>query len=234
MALIKCPNCQKDVSSMVNYCPFCNADLTHIKNSAAQNDSLYYNPNAGYSSPRPENRPNPDNSQESFLHDPDIDEYSRDFSEYDTAPNPPRQNHPSGDSGQTPASVSSRQNHSGSRQQKSKRQASYGRRLLGYRAGNPLYMLISIFYHMAACVGVLYALSLTPQYTEGKLLIFHLCRVILAAIMLFLPVLLLTNNKLRRSLPLFSSKKKTRIAAGFLILYIPLIVLFIVSWYFCL
>lgn len=240
MALIKCPNCQKDVSSMVTYCPFCDADLTHVKVSAAQNSDSYYDPDAGFSLQYPDYQPASGNYENFLTEDPDTDEFSSSYPESQTAQEDPR--HRRTDSG-------SRQNRSGSgsqissKQERSntsssprqrKRQAPYGRKLLGYRAGNPFYMLVSVCYHMAACVGILYALSFTPQYMADGTMIFHLCRVILAAIMLFLPLLLLTENKIRRKLPFFGSKKVSLVAVGFLILYIPLAALFYASWYFCL
>ena len=41
MALIKCPKCQKDVSSMISRCPFCNTDLTQVDPPVIREDSYY-------------------------------------------------------------------------------------------------------------------------------------------------------------------------------------------------
>lgn len=249
MALIKCPNCQKDVSSMVTYCPFCSADLTHINASAAHSSDSYYNPNVGVSSSHPDHPSVSGDYGDFSIHDSDANEFFSESPEYNSS----RQGRSSADNRQGRSTIDNRQGHSAassdyqtsgkqsadasdasSGYRRGRRQAPYGRRLLGYRAGNPIYMLISIFYHMAACVGLLYAISFTPQYLTNGTLIFHLCRLILAAAMLFLPVLLLTENKVRRNLPFFSSKTQSLTAVGFLLLYIPLAVLFAISWYFCL
>lgn len=197
--------CQKDVSSMVSRCPFCNADLTHVKDSANNNNTYY----------------NPDSDSESTA--------SRDFSESrkqknDTQSQPPVKRGTDAESGKVPASVSGK---------RKKNTPPAGRRLLGYRAGNPFYMFISVFYHMAACVGILYAFSLSSQYLGSPALLFHISRVILAAIMLFLPALLLSENRLRTNIPLLRSQNSSAVIMGFVFLYLPLAVLFFISWYFC-
>lgn len=269
MALIKCPNCQKDVSSMVTYCPFCNTDLTHVKASANESGD-YYNSDAPFSYQRPDNWSASENHEDFPFQYPNTDELSSgnyrrrnlsdnsesrnlsgnyrtrnlsdDSKSHNSSGNYRTRNSSdssgsrssSGNSGRQAASEPVRMTSEPSPTRKSKRQAPPGRRLLGYRAGNPLHMLISVCYHMAACVGILYALTLSPQYLSNGTLIFHLCRVILAAAILFLPILLLSENKVRRKLPLLGSKKSSVMAIGFLLLYVPLAVLFSISWYFCL
>lgn len=209
--LIKCPNCQKDVSGMVSRCPFCNTDLTHVHNySSDRQDNTYFSPD---STPA--------------IHYPD---FSR--------PSEPKSTAPASEPDIVPEQQAAEE------EQKSDKQAApavrrrrnrhpAGRRLLGYRSGHLPYMFFSVFYHMAACVGILYAFSFAPQYAADGTLIFHLCRVILAAIMLFLPVLLLSENKLRRKFPLIRSRKPSVLATGLLIIYIPLAVLFFAACCFC-
>lgn len=220
MALIKCPNCQKDVSSMVTYCPFCNTDLTQFKVSAAESGD-YYNPDAGFS------YPHPDDWQASENHEA----YREQGLKFEELPSKRRNTSGNSEGRSNPANTISGAE---TPQRRSRRQAPPGRRLLGYRAGQPLYMLVSICYHMAACVGILYALSLSPQYLADGTLLFHLCRVFLAAAMLLLPALLLSENSIRRNLPLLGSRNKTVMAIGFFILYLLLAILFLFSWYYCL
>lgn len=250
MALIKCPNCQKDVSSMVTYCPFCNTDLTQAKASAARSGD-YYNPDAVFSYRNPDDWPASENrkdNQEQGLKFEDFPsdryEYRRgsDNLEYRREPEDFEHDGTSGSFETRNASGTSKNcsNHTNAAsntaapRKKGRRLAPPGRRLLGYRAGQPLYMLISICYYMAACVGILYAFSLSSQYLANGTLLFHLCRVLLAAAALFLPALLLSENTIRRKLPLLGSRNKAVVSIGFLILYIPLTALFLVSWYYCL
>lgn len=229
MALIKCPNCQKDVSSMVTYCPFCNADLTHVKASAAQSSDPYYNPDADLPSQHPENRHESEDFEDRSYRSPEVPRQSDSSSDA-------RPNRASARSASGPSTTVSRPSTAASdtapARRKGRRQPSYGRKLLGYRAGNPLYMLVSVCYHMAVCVGILYALSFAPQHLADGTLIFYLCRVALAAIMLLLPVLLLTEHKLHRKLPFFGSRRRSIVAVGFLLLYIPLAALFFISWHY--
>lgn len=207
MALIKCPVCQKDVSSMVLRCPFCNADLTQVNISADQDDT-YYDPN---SDPEPDR--SPDHSES----------YRQKSGTQGTRGRAALRTEKTGSQQTSEASVSRPP------RKKKKSAPPAGRRLLGYRAGNPFYMLFSIFYHMAACVGILYAFSLSPFYASKGTLLFHICRVFLAAVMLFLPVLFLSESKFRRKL----FRKPSAVIKGLLILYIPLTALFLVSWNFC-
>lgn len=214
--LIKCPNCQKDVSGMVSRCPFCNTDLTHVHNyNSGRQDNVYFNPDSGPAIHYPDfsKRPEPGYTQPRF--------------ETGTFPEQPAaeaEETKKAEEADKPAAPSAR---------KRRKSPPAGRKLLGYRSGNLLYMLFSVFYHMAACVGILYAFSLSSQYAADGTLIFHLCRVILAAIMLFLPVLLLSENKLRRKFPLIRSRKPAVLATGLLIIYIPLAALFFTACRFC-
>ncbi|MGN0294154.1 MAG: hypothetical protein ACI4D3_09155 [Lachnospiraceae bacterium] len=214
--LIKCPNCQKDVSGTASRCPFCNADLTQLNDSGKQN-TIYFSPDSGPA-----------------IHYPDFPEKAQTApSKKMQIPDAEKTQHLS-ESGSDAEAGEHRPSVSESPSTRKRRKARpAGRKLLGYRAGNPFYMFVSVFYHMTACVGILYALSLSPQYMTDGVLIFHICRVVLAAIMLFLPVLLLSENKVRRKFPLLRSRKPAALAAGFLLLYLPLGALFLASWYFC-
>ncbi len=209
MALIKCPMCQKDVSSMVSRCPFCNADLTHIKDSENCNNA-YYKPDSESTVTR--------NSSENRQKKADTRIQSRAERQADAEPGK------TAPLGNPSVSVSGKRKTS---------TPPAGSRLLGYRSGNPFYMFISVFYQMTACVGILYAFSLTSRYWGSFSLLFHISRVLLAAIMLYLPVLLLSENQLRRNLPLLRSRNQAAVFAGFVILYIPLLILFSICWYFC-
>lgn len=218
--LIKCPNCQKDVSGTASRCPFCNADLTHMSDSVKQ-DTIYFSPDSGPAIHYPkfpektQTVPSENFRKKTQAPETEDAEYHSEsgFDKADDEHKPSVQEPPS------------------ARKRRKARPA--GRKLLGYRAGNPFYMFISVFYHMTASIGILYALSLSPQYMADGVLIFHICRVVLAAIMLFLPVLILSENKVRRKFPLLRSRKPASLTAGFLILYLPLGALFLASWYFC-
>lgn len=236
MALIKCPNCQKDVSSMVPRCPFCNTDLTH-RNSSDSRDTVYYKPDSDsiYYPEFPERSDKASGTpfDTGSNRNPDSEP------EYRTDSRPERQANPrperQADSGSAGKNRENSKEKSASAARKRKKfPPPAGRRLLGYRKGNPFYMFVSVLFHMAACVGILYAFSLSPQYWGSSALLFHIIRVIAAAMMLFLPVLLLSENKLRRKFPVLRSRKPAAVITGLLILYIPLAVLFSLSWYFCL
>ena len=203
MALIKCPKCQKDVSSMISRCPFCNTDLTQVDPPVIREDSYY------------------DSNSDSDFSGFSIPE------ENELSDNPPIRSRQTAndEADQKPVSCS---------RKRRKSPPPAGRRLLGYRSRNPFNMFMSVFYHMAACVGILYAFSISPRYLESGGLLFPLCRVILAAIMLFLPVVLLSDTKLRKKVPFFRSRKAAAVITGFAIVYIPLAVLFSISCYFCL
>lgn len=216
--LIKCPNCQKDVSGMASRCPFCNTDLTHIQdNTSEKQEHTYFNPDSGPSVHYPDFSKKTEQKPAPFR-------FESTAASHKTAAEDGKDSRKSAmETGEQPDPVV----------RKRRKLPPAGRRLLGYRSGNLFYMFFSIFYHMAACVGILYALSLSPQYMTDGTLLFHLCRVILAAFMLFLPVLLLSENKLRRKLPLFRSRKPAALALGFLITYVPLAVLFFAACCFC-
>ncbi|MDY4970788.1 MAG: hypothetical protein SO101_11115 [Lachnospiraceae bacterium] len=227
--LIKCPNCQKDVSGMASRCPFCNTDLTHVHDNTSENQNqnhTYFNPDSGPAIHYPD-FPEKNKQTHTLSHsaNPSVLKSST-VSERTAAP-------------QTTAEEDSKKNNREGEEQtepvvkRRRKSPPAGRRLLGYRSGNLLCMFFSVFYHMAACIGILYAFSLSPQYMADGTLIFHLCRVILAAFMLFLPVLLLSETKLRRKFPLFRSRKPAALALGFLILYIPLAILFFAACCFC-
>lgn len=226
MALIKCPNCHKDVSSMITHCPFCNTDLTQVK-ALHQPENIYYD--SDHSTPVQEQNliftPG-----DSFL----------DNEEREQAATADSYSGPTGFDHSSSASANSQTNSqqkntadAGSSQRKRKKQAPPGRRLLGYRSGSFVHMLFSMCYYMAAAVGVLYGLSLSPEYLSNGTLFFHLCRVLLAAFMLFLPALLLSDTKTRKKIPLFCSCKKPVVIIGLLLVYIPLIVLFVLAWRSC-
>lgn len=203
MALIKCPRCQKDVSSMVSRCPFCNADLTRVKNTARPDPEYYNHTDSGSAALRFSDM---ENSQTAAI----------------SRRRPETQN--------TAGSETNRPRVPGKRK---KNTPPPGRRLLGYRTGNPIYMFLSIFYHMAACVGILYAISFSQEYWGRPALLFHICRILLASVMLFLPVLFLSENKLRRKVPLLRRRKSAAVMTGFVILYIPLIILFSICCLLC-
>lgn len=248
MALIKCPHCQKDISSMVTVCPYCSADVSQARDSR-QMEKTYYDPDQ-LASAQPE------------LHYPDsslLTEHSRRMKQTDSR----RQ---TGTTNPYPNSYSRRQTgtadpypNSYSRQQirdtasqkeqaaaaapqdtasnakstKRKKLAPPGRRLLGYRSGNFFHMLFSICYYMAAAVGILYSLSLYPHYQEQGVLIYYLCCIFLAGLMLFLPAFLFSNTKMRRSLPFFRSRKKNTLLLGTALLYLPLLILFFLAGLAC-
>lgn len=229
--LIKCPNCQKDIYDTMTRCPFCNTNLTQVNHTDKQ-DTVYFNPDSdpGIHYPvfpeKTQTVSSGDFRKKTRLPEAEKPDYDSDFdSGYGHSDQTAGEQNPSEQETPSVREAPAARKH--------RRARPAGRRLLGYRTGNPFYMLISVFYHMAACVGVLYALSLSPQYIADGVLIFHICRVILAAVMLFLPVLILSENKVRRKFPLLRSRKPAALAVGFLLLYIPLGVLFLASWYFC-
>ena len=202
---------------MVIRCPFCGYDLSDTASAMQEGDSYYDSNFFNHSTYR--QKPVSPRSETDFL-----------FPEG------------SGTSSGKPASAGrenpnrSRSSSQQGRQTSSRkrRQAAPGQRLLGYRTGNPLYMTISIFYHMAVCVGLLYAFSLCPQYLENGLLLFHIGRTITAGLMLLLPVIFLTDNRLRRRFPLLRSRKPFRVFLGFFAMYLPLFVVFLFCCFACL
>ena len=166
MALIKCPNCHKDVSSMITHCPFCNTDLTQVK-ALHQPENIYYD--SDHSTPVQEQNliftPG-----DSFL----------DNEEREQAATADSYSGPTGFDHSSSASANSQTNSqqkntadAGSSQRKRKKQAPPGRRLLGYRSGSFVHMLFSMCYYIAAAVGVLYGLSLSPEYLSNGTLFFH-------------------------------------------------------------
>lgn len=260
MALIKCPHCQKDISSIVTVCPYCSADVSQARDSR-QMEKTYYDPEQ-LASAQPE------------LHYPDsslLTEHSRRMKQensyarnrtsyaehagssyqnsYSYKNTNPRMQTETADSyansylrqqtrdtaaQEEQAAASVPQNTaSNTRSTKRKKLAPPGRRLLGYRSGNFSHMLLSICYYMAAAVGILYSLSLYPHYQEQDVLIYYLCCIFLAGLMLFLPALLFSNTKIRHSLPFFRSRKKNTVLLGTVLLYLPLLILFFLAGLAC-
>ena len=216
MALIKCPNCQKEVSSMVIRCPFCGYNLSDT--ASAMQEGAYYDSNF-FNRNTYKQESIPARSETDFL----FPEESESSSGKPISAGTENTNR-SRSSSQQRRQTSSRK----------RRQAAPGQRLLGYRTGNPLYMTISVFYHMAVCVGLLYAFSLSPQYLENGLLLFHIGRTITAGLMLLLPVIFLTDNRLRRRFPLLRSRKPFRVFLGFFAMYLPLLLVFLFCCFTCL
>lgn len=220
MALIKCPNCQKEVSSMVIRCPFCGYNLSDT--ASAMQEGAYYDSNFfNHNTYKQESVParSETRSETDFL-----------FPEgYGISSGKPAS---TGNESTNRSRSSSPQGRQTS--PRKRRQAAPGQRLLGYRTGNPLYMTISVFYHMAVCVGLLYAFSLSPQYLENGLLLFHIGRTITAGLMLLLPVIFLTDNRLRRRFPLLRSRKPFRVFLGFFAMYLPLFLVFLFCCLSCL
>ncbi len=320
MALIKCPHCQKDISSIVTVCPYCSADVSQAKDSR-QMEKTYYDPEQ-LASAQPElhypdssiltehsrrmkqedsyarNRnPYAERSGSSYRNsysyedmdsrtqtgtaDPyqnfysrqqtgTADPYQNSYSRQQTGATDPYQNSYSrrqtGATDPYQNSYSRRQTgatdpyqNSYSRRQirdtasqeeqaaaaapqdtasnakstKRKKLVPPGRRLLGYRSGNFFHMLFSICYYMAAAVGILYSLSLYPHYQEQGVLIYYLCCIFLAGLMLFLPAFLFSNTKMRHSLPFFRSRKKNTVLLGTALLYLPLLILFFLAGLAC-
>lgn len=226
MALIKCPNCHKDVSSMITHCPFCNTDLTQVK-VFHQQENIYYD----------SNHPTPVQEQDLIFN---AEDSFFDNEEMEQAATTDSYSRPTGFNNSSSHSANSRTDSqqenaadAGSSQRKRKKQAPPGRRLFGYRSGSFVHMLFSMCYYMAAAVAVLFGLSLSPQYLDNGTLFFHLCRVLLAALMLFLPALLLSDTKTRKKIPLFCSRKKLVVVTGLLLVYIPLAALFVLAWRSC-
>lgn len=108
-----------------------------------------------------------------------------------------------------------------------------GRKLWGYRSGNPLLMLLSVFYYMASAVILLKGLQISPQYQEAGTLAYHYGRLISGGLMLYLPALLLSETPFRRFIPLFNSRRMGTALIGFVVLYVPLAAIFLLSWYCC-
>lgn len=198
---------------MVARCPFCDTDLTHIKASPSGDNAYYSSENnttlADHSKPIPGSDKEHENRSFSAKTEP-VCQKGEDFSKEDF-------------SKETSSKEASSRH--------KKKLPPTGRRFLGYRLGNPLYMLASVTYHMAAATGILYALSLCPAYQQKGTLLPYLCRVILAAFILFLPALVLSDTRIRRKLPFFRNQKTVSVRIGLLVLYIPLIALFLISCY---
>lgn len=108
-----------------------------------------------------------------------------------------------------------------------------GRRLWGYRAGNPLFMFLAVSYYLAVCLIILQGIQMFPQYQAAGTLFYHKSRVITGGLMMMLPAILLSETPLRRHLPMFRTMSRTTPIVGLIILYIPLTAIFLLSWYGC-
>lgn len=109
-----------------------------------------------------------------------------------------------------------------------------GRKLWGYRSGNPILMLLSVSYYMAAAVLLLKGIQMIPEYRAAGTLTYHQGRLISGGLMLYLPAILLSETPYRRFIPIFNSRRRMTAMIGFIILYIPLTAILLLSWYCCL
>lgn len=203
MALIQCYNCKKEVTNMISHCPFCNADLTKIQNMKSD-EMLPRSQTAKKQTTYPESRRTSYTENENTCYD------SNSYTDYDNQNKTSRQ----------PA-------------RKKRSVPPAGRKLLGFRQGKWSHMYFSIAYHMAVCVGIVYALSLTPHYYTEGLLLFHLCRVFAAAALLLIPVFILSRNKFNKHLPFLHSRHAIVKILGLIVIYIPFIALFAAAQYYC-
>lgn len=113
------------------------------------------------------------------------------------------------------------------------RAGSPGRRLIGYRSGHFINRFVSMLYHLAAVMVLIWAYKLTPEYKEKGLAFMHIARVTLGGLILFLPAILLSNTALHRSLPLIRSKSTAKVIIGMLLFLVPLTLLFSYTCFLC-
>lgn len=108
-----------------------------------------------------------------------------------------------------------------------------GRRLIGYRSGRFLNRLISMLYHLAITVLLVEVFLKTPEYKEKGLALMHIARSSLAALILFLPAILLSNTAFRQKLPLLRSRVTAKVVIGYLLFLVPLVLLFSYACILC-
>lgn len=220
MANITCPSCERTISNIATTCPFCGYNLKQYTTPEPTN---YYREDQEYNTP---SRPTEYTNQTDYSRQTDITRQTVD-------------NRQTIDNRQTPSSEDTEQAFSRQtpfnkkRSIRRPRSGSAGRRMIGYRSGRFLNRCISMAYHLAIVLLLIWGYGFTSEYHKEGLAVMHIIRTTIGALILLLPALLLSDTAFHRSLPLIRSKSRQKVIIGFLLFLVPLVLLFAYTSYIC-
>ena len=193
MALIKCPNCNKTISDINTSCPFCSTPLKGKGSLPLPKEAEAWSETA-----------EEDAVDESISDTEKLTETEEIPEAANKAEDAKKKKEDSATDKKTKPSPPSGSEHSDFYKKHSKLRP--GRRLLGFRIGNPLFMFLSIIYYMTAATGILKFASGFPVAAENGKLVFMFIRLICLLLICYLPVFLFTGKS-----PDHPNKKELRL-----------------------